>query len=112
MSTSVKITGTARAWTTNKWTDHDEVQAMAAAGEMDRAVSSMHYTLHDMSDNDDWNEVGTAEITVTFFPRDEIVGKQLEALQGQLQKVRADNAMRENAILDRISKLQALEYTA
>jgi hypothetical protein len=111
MNTPVKITGTARAWTTNKWTGCDEVQAMAEAGKMNEAVSSMQYTLHDMSGSEDWNEVGTAEITVTFFARDVIALKELEALHGQLQKVRADNAMRENAILDRISKLQALEYT-
>jgi hypothetical protein len=34
----------------------------------------------------------------------------LAGLKQQLEKVRADNHMRENAILDRISKLQAIEY--
>jgi hypothetical protein len=36
---------------------------------------------------------------------------QLEALKAELQKVRAENQQRENAILDRISKLTAIEYT-
>jgi hypothetical protein len=56
--------------------------------------------------------VGVATITVTLHPRDELVAKELEGLNTQLQKVRAENHMRENAILDRISKLQALEHTA
>jgi hypothetical protein len=53
-----------------------------------------------------------ATITVTLHPRDELVAKELEGLSTQLQKVRAENHMRENAILDRISKLQALEHAA
>jgi hypothetical protein len=65
-----------------------------------------------MSNTDGWVEVGMATITVTLHPRDELVAKELEALSTQLQKVRAENQQRENAILDRISKLQALEHAA
>jgi hypothetical protein len=81
-------------------------------GKFDDAAAEMSYLNHDMSDTDGWAEVGIATITVTFHPREELVSKELEGLNAQLQKVRADNMMRENAILDRISKLQALEYTA
>lgn len=63
-----------------------------------------------MSDMDDWVEVGTAEVTVTFYPRETTLAKELDGLNSQLQKVRAENHMRENAILDRISKLQAITY--
>lgn len=112
MNTPVKITGTAKVWTTSKWRGIDEINHMIAEGENDEAISGMTYINHDMSDVEEWAEVGVATITVTFHPRDEIVAKELEGLNTQLQKVRAENHMRENAILDRISKLQALEYTA
>jgi hypothetical protein len=49
---------------------------------------------------------------VTFYPRETVVAKELDGLNTQLQKIRAENQQRENAILDRISKLQALEWTA
>ena len=112
MTTPVKITGTAKAWTTSKWMGIDKINHMIAEGENDEAISGMTYINHDMSGTEEWTEVGIAEITVTFYPREDVVAKELKGLNKQLEKVRADNHMRENAILDRISKLQALEYTA
>jgi hypothetical protein len=109
--TPVKITGTARVWTTCKWRDIDYINNQISEGKNDEAISEMSYTNHDMSSSEDWVEVGTAEITVTFFPSDTVVAKELDGLNAQLQKVRAENQQRENAILDRISKLQALDYT-
>lgn len=35
---------------------------------------------------------------------------KLESLQAKLQTVRAENQQRENAILDKISKLTAISY--
>lgn len=112
MTTPVKITGTAKAWTTSKWRGIDEINHMIAEGENDEAISGLTYINHDMSGTEEWTEVGIAEITVTFYPREDVVAKELEGLNKQLEKVRADNQWRENVILDRISKLQALEYTA
>lgn len=54
--------------------------------------------------------IGVATVTIELFSKDEITNKQLEALQRQLQTVRAENQQRENAILDQISKLQAISY--
>lgn len=110
MTYATKVTGTVRAWTTSKWQGLDEVQHLIAEGKHDAAAAAMCYVDHDMSDSDGWAEVGTAEITVTFFPQHEVVSKELEGLNQQLQKVRADNMMRENAILDRISKLTAITF--
>lgn len=112
MTTPIQITGTVKAWTTSIWQNMDHVLHLVKEGKPDEAAAAMMYVDHDMSDSEGWAEVGTATITVTFHPREEVVAKELEGLNAQLQKVRADNAMRENAILDRISKLQALEYTA
>lgn len=55
-------------------------------------------------------KIGTAVITVTLFPKDELHAKQLAQLNEKLQEVRAENQQRENAILDQISKLQALTF--
>ena len=112
MSTPITFTGTTKAWTTSKWRNIDHVLETVKQGDLKTAADELSFSNHDMSSAEDWAEVGVATITVTFHPREELVSKELEGLNAQLQKVRAENHMRENAILDRISKLQALEYTA
>lgn len=104
------LSGTLKAWTTSNWRNIEHVERMIKEGKPDEALAAMHFINHDMSDSEDWTEVGVAEVSVTFHPREDIVAKELEGLQAQLQKVRADNHMRENAILERISNLQALTY--
>lgn len=56
--------------------------------------------------------IGEATVTVELFSKDEMVSKKLAALKEQLQTVRAENQRRENEILNRISKLQAIEVQA
>ena len=108
--TTPTFTGICKVWTTSKWSGIESVLHSVAEGRLDEAVSQMTYINHDMSSAEDWTEVGVAQITVTLHPRDVVVEKELAGLKQQLEKVRADNHMRENAILDRISKLQAIEY--
>jgi hypothetical protein len=110
MSNPTQFTGTVKAWTTSRWRGIDSVLHSVQSGELDEAASSMTYVNHDMSTTEDWVEVGVATITVTLYPREELVAKELEGLNNQLANVRAENQQRENAILDRISKLQALDY--
>ena len=112
MSNPVQFTGTAKVWTTSEWRGIESVLHTVKGGNLDQAVSDMTYINHDMSATEGWVEVGVATITVTLHPREELVAKELEGLNTQLQKIRAENQQRENAILDRISKLQALEWTA
>lgn len=112
MSEPIKFTGTTKVWTTSPWSNIDHILHTVKEGELDEAAGELVYLNHDMSDTEGWSEVGVATITVTLHPRDEIVAKELEGLNTQLQNVRAENQQRENAILDRISKLQALEFTA
>ena len=107
---TIKFTGTAKVWTTSKWRDIDHILHTVTAGRLDEAVAEMAYINLDMSDTEEWAEVGIAEITVTLHPRDVVVEKELSGLKQQLEKVRAENHMRENAILDRIGKLQAIDY--
>ena len=112
MSTPITFSGNVKVWTTSKWRNIDYVLDALKQGETQELVSNLSYVNHDMSDAEDWAEIGVATISITLHPQDDIVSKELQGLNAQLQKVRADNVMRENAILDRISKLQALEYTA
>lgn len=58
------------------------------------------------------SQIGTAVVTVTLYPANDIQAKELDRLNKQLQEVRAENQQRENAILDQISKLQALTFQA
>jgi hypothetical protein len=55
--------------------------------------------------------IGTATVTIELHSKDEILSNRLAALQAQLQTVRAENQKRENAVLDEISKLQAITFT-
>ena len=110
MTAPITFTGTTKAWTSSTWRDLDYVLGTVKGGDHDQAASELTYTNSDMSGAEGWAEVGVATITVTFHPRDEIVSKELEGLNQQLQKVRAENVMRENAILDRISKLTAITF--
>jgi hypothetical protein len=52
--------------------------------------------------------IGKASVTLTFFSEDEVLHGQLKSLDAQLQAVRAEAQVKENAILLQISKLQSL----
>jgi len=110
MSTPITFSGNVKVWTTSKWRNIDYVLDALKQGKAEEVVGQLTYINHDMSDAEDWTEVGVAAITVTLHPKDDIVSKELQGLSAQLQKVRAENMMRENAILDRISKLTAITY--
>jgi hypothetical protein len=112
MTAPIKFTGTTKAWTTSQWRGIDTILHMVKEGNFDGAAGELAYLNHDMGDSDGWAEVGIATITIEIYPREELLAKELEGLNAQLQQVRADNQQRENAILDRISKLQAIAYDA
>ena len=56
--------------------------------------------------------IGDVTIVIDVFTEDKILADQVAALQSELQTVRAESQVRENRILDQISKLQALTYEA
>ena len=58
-----------------------------------------------------WIVVGQARITVDYSTPAELDAQRLDALNAELQTARAQAQKRENEILDRISKLQAIGYT-
>jgi hypothetical protein len=61
---------------------------------------------------DGYTHIGSVTMTVDVKPTDQIALDKIEALKAKLQTVRAENQQRENAILDQISKLQALTFQA
>jgi predicted transposase YdaD len=61
-------------------------------------------------ETDQYTKIGTAVVTITLFPKEQIYTHELTALNKALDNVRAENQVRENDILDRISKLTALTY--
>lgn len=66
--------------------------------EMDRFAPANH------------TKVGTGEVTVTIAGVDEIVSGKVQALRKELEQDRADSQMRQNALIRKISELEALTY--
>lgn len=79
------------------------------SGNAEAAAARLSYT-HAALRGAEWIKVGTAKLTAEILPADAIHDSRLAALKAELEKERAESQMKQNAILDRISKLQALEY--
>lgn len=63
----------------------------------------------------DWSDmnytrVGTAKVVVSLYSEDEVLRNKLHSLNAALQKERAESQIRQNYIIDQISKLQALTF--
>ena len=58
----------------------------------------------------DWVKIGTCRVIVEFDDENTIVANQIEALKKQLHTVRAENEMRERAVINKIKNLEALTY--
>jgi hypothetical protein len=54
--------------------------------------------------------IGEATVTIDLLDPNAIHENHLDALNAKLQVTRAENQKRENAVLDQISKLQALTF--
>ena len=104
-----KVTGHLKAWTTNAWDNYDRVQEHADKGENDEVVNLLSFSMCDMSHVTNWTEVGVATITVEFYPREQVVAKQIEGLSEQLRQHRIKAHEAEQAILSQISKLTAID---
>lgn len=103
----MKIEFTTGAYTSDEFSLSRLMDGLTNSNYSD-AGDALSFSNFDMSDR--WVKVGTAQITVELLDAKQIQNKQLAVLQAQLQKERADSQVRQNAILDQISKLQALEW--
>lgn len=105
----ITITGTIPAWLTGTHYTLDKV--MREEKDPAELLSRLGFSNYDMdSGSHPWVKVGSAEITVTLFPQEEVVAEQVKVLNAELQRERAESQVRQNGILDRISKLQALSF--
>lgn len=111
MSQPITITATLPAWLP-PWEPATTFLDIVKDGKHQDAIDKLHFTALGMSSGDKpWTRVGDAEITVTLAPKDDIVAAQVKALEAELQNARAEWMTKQQAILDRISRLQALDYT-
>jgi hypothetical protein len=63
--------------------------------------------------NEGYPLAGTATVTLEIMVDEkDLINSKVESLQARLAKDRAESEVRQNRILEQISKLQALEYTA
>lgn len=102
----VKV-GTVKVWITSSWLSPDDVLEKDGQGFCDQL--GIGYSNHDMSKHG-WVHIGEANIAYKLISRKEMVTQKLASLNAVLQKDRADTQMRHNAILEKISKLEAIGY--
>lgn len=107
--TPIKVKATINAWTHSDYSMERFMRGMED-GKHDRAVDALAFSMHDMSGSG-YVRIGTAEIEVELLPMDQIQHQQLHTLTAQLEKERAESQAKQNIILDKISKLQAIGYT-
>lgn len=103
----MKIEFTTTAYTSDEYSLAELMDGLSKNDSLG-AGDALSFSKLDMSSR--WVKVGTAQITVELLDAKQIQNKQLAVLQAQLQKERADSQVRQNAILEQISKLQALEW--
>ena len=102
---SKQIKGRIDAWITNR--GYPAAADLFAADGVE-ILNSIWYSAVDMSDSG-WVKVGTAEITIKLDELPEVASKQIAALQGQLEEMRAEHQLQQTALLGRINNLLALE---
>ena len=108
MNEQIKITATSVAWATCGRT-LERMLRQLKEGDNQEAVNEMSFSNYEMDGGSHpWIRVGEAEITVTLHAQDEMVASQLRGLQAELNHARAEWLTKQSAIMDRISKLQAL----
>lgn len=102
-----KITATVPVYAGSHLWPIEHLRELAERGEHERLVRRV--MLHDMSDAPDYVLCGTAEVTVTLMSPSETAAAEVAALNAQLDAARAEFQEKQAEILERISKLQALE---
>jgi predicted PhzF superfamily epimerase YddE/YHI9 len=106
----MKFTETIDAWIPSHCGfSFQDITDITDGGEASKVIGALGYTNHDMT-NSGWIKVGAATITVELMNEGDVNSAQMASLKAELQQTRADNQVRENDILDRISKLGALTY--
>ena len=111
MDQPTAIKGKLKAWLAYSHLTAKDLKRMQKEGNSAHIIDALTFSNADMSPNPEWLQVGFAEVTLTMLDDKHATANQLAKLQRELQNVRAANQQRENAIMDKISKLQAIDYT-
>ena len=106
----IKVNATINAWISGDW-EMDRLLTALKEGKEKNAVQSMAFAASNNMESHGWLKVGIAHVEVELLQMDQIQNQQLATLTAQLEKERAESQVRQNAILDRISKLQAIGYS-
>lgn len=101
-------TAKVKAWTTSDYALERLIDGIQA-GDVSKAIPDLFYANSNMATSG-WVLVGEATITLDANNYDKLAEEQLATLEAQLAHERAESQLRQNAILDRISKLQALTF--
>jgi hypothetical protein len=110
MSEPITITATVAAWLPSHKMPHELIDLLGK-GDATRVINALHlYGSPASKEFGDCPRVGTAEVTLTLLPADEQVRMAVEGLQKKLQEERAESQLRQQAILEAISKISALTY--
>lgn len=110
MNAPVKITATVGAYLTEYREHADLLHYMEDPERHSGLVGNfVAYSAHDMSRC--WQRIGEAQITLSLSSKDEMVQSAIKALNGQIEEARAKFMEKQAELLERISKLQALEFT-
>jgi len=99
--------GTSKVWITSRWLSPSDVLEKDGQGICD--TSGVMLANHDMSASG-WVYIGEANVAFKLIDRKKMLEQKLVSLKAVLEKDRADTQMRHNAILDQISKLEAIGY--
>lgn len=73
-------------------------------------ISGVHLWEEGYVPGNDYTLVGHAEVTITIAKRETIIAGKADALRAELEKDRADSQVRQNALIRKISELEALTY--
>ena len=109
-TTPIKVKATINAWISGDW-EMDRLLTSLKEGKEKNAVQSMAFAASNSMESQGWVRVGVAHVEVELLQMDQIQNQQLATLTAQLEKERAESQVKQNAILDRISKLQAIGYS-
>ena len=100
----MQITYTQQAWINPQFMSVDQVRK----GDAEPYLTSSAPSGGGYYEQEGYLHIGVAEISLTIIDDAEATKNQIAALNRKLESVRAESQQRENAILLKISKLQAL----
>lgn len=112
MSNPVTITATVSAWLPTYSKPQDLIAALERGNAVQTVNALQFYGEASKDKFAEYIKVGEADITLRLVSRDEQTRIALEALNDQLQKLRAAYMERQQEIMQQISNLQALTNEA